>query len=62
MLDCSVSLFDSELEGHIFFPPHQAQLNNHFLQATGVGGREMVSCSGYWEPGHRAATCREHYT
>lgn len=39
----------------IFFPPCKAQLNKPIFECTDVGVREMVPCSGCWDPGHRAA-------
>lgn len=49
MLACTVYLFDSEVEGHIFLPHTELNKITIFLQGTSVGGRKMVPCSGYGE-------------
>lgn len=41
-----------------FFLPCWAQLNKPIFECTGVGGRVMVPCSDYWEPGHGATIRR----
>lgn len=55
---CTVSLFDSEVEGH-FSPPRQGQLNNHFFAGQQCGWQENGALLWLWrgwaQSSHRGA-------